>query len=242
MFKLYHPDYPTYRQLRGVCILIDGIIGVGKSTLGKSLEQFLKSIGISARFYGEYVNARLLEQYISDMKKYAYPFQMIMLCRRFEIYRDAKRFAAAGGVAIIDRNLLGDYAFAFMQHKKGNITDEEWTIYTDMYKLENVEQPDYILFLDCGAETALRRTRRRGVESENSYTLQYFDDVKSAYEEVYNQMYIAHPLTRYVCIDWGTDVNGLSVSTDSTNENSHEPNTVLPEKVCKYVLDRLIEK
>lgn len=240
MFSSYHELYPVFRQLRNTTILIDGIIGVGKSTLGKSLEQFLNGIGIPSKFYGEYVNPRLLSQYISDMKKYAYTFQMVMLTRRFEIYRDAKRFASSGGVSIIDRNLLGDYAFAYMQYKKGNITEEEWKIYTDMYRLENVDQPDYVLFLDCGTETALRRTRRRGVDSESSYTLQYFEDVKKSYEDIYNELYTECPLIKYVCIDWGTDVNGLNISIDS-EENNHTPNATLPDDVCKFVLQRLIE-
>ena len=79
MFQSRHPLYDTYRPLIGSSILLEGSIGVGKSTVGKSLEKFFKNIGLKARFYPEYVNEPLLNQYISDMNKYAYSFQLIML-------------------------------------------------------------------------------------------------------------------------------------------------------------------
>ena len=82
-----------YESLRYGIYTIEGIIGVGKTTLGKSLEKFLNERGIKTKFYPEYVNKDLLDQYIKNMKQYAYSFQLVMLFKRLEIYREAVRFS-----------------------------------------------------------------------------------------------------------------------------------------------------
>ena len=126
MFSPRNEDYDTFKSLKGGVFTIEGVIGVGKTTVGRSLEKYLNDIGIRANFYPEYVNKELLAQYIGDMKRYAYAFQMIMLCKRIEIYRDAERYADTGGVALIDRSIIGDMTFAKMQYDNGNFTKDEW--------------------------------------------------------------------------------------------------------------------
>src|SRR5687767_9035911 len=112
MFTNRDPNYDKFKSLKGGVFTIEGIIGAGKTTLGKSLEQFLNECGIKTRFFPEYINKDLLSQYIGDMKRYAYSFQLIMLCKRIEIYRIAEAFASTGGVALIDRSIIGDMSFA----------------------------------------------------------------------------------------------------------------------------------
>ena len=46
------------------------------------------------------------------MKTYAFSFQMVALQDRFEIHRQAFEFASKGGIALIDRGIYGDMAFA----------------------------------------------------------------------------------------------------------------------------------
>lgn len=43
-----------------------------------------------------------------------------MLCKRIELYRTAERFAAIGGIALIDRRIIDDITFARMQRDNGN--------------------------------------------------------------------------------------------------------------------------
>src|SRR5579862_286850 len=154
MFTDRHPNYNRYRSLRGGMFVIEGTVGAGKSSLGKSLTKYLNDIGIETRFFTEFVNEDLLQQFISDMKKYAYPFQVILLQKRIETYRRAEEYTKTGGVAIIDRSLIGDMTFAKMHVDAGNISADEYQVYLKLIEKEKLPVPIACLFLQCDIMTA----------------------------------------------------------------------------------------
>lgn len=203
MFADRHPDYNKLKSLKGGIYTIEGIIGVGKTTLGRSAERYLNNIGLKAKFYPEYINKDLLAQYIGDMKRYAYSFQMIMLCKRISIYREAERFAETGGIALIDRSIIGDMTFARMQKDNGNFTEDEWNIYLSLMKQEIQLTPTASLFLRCSPQTSLDRVKIRGIEAEISgYTIEYMTQLHDAYETSIN----ACTNVRHIIIDWNMSV------------------------------------
>ena len=184
MFSERHPDFRQYQSLIGSVILLEGLVGVGKTTVGYSLEDYLNKIGLKAKFYCEYVNSELLNQYISNMSKYAYCFQLVMLTKRFEIYSEALRFTEQGGIAIVDRSLIGDYTFAMMQYQNGNFTHDEWLVYQNMFRQQQQLAPTCCLFLNCDPEISLNRIKNRGFISEiKGYTLKYINDLLQCYHK-----------------------------------------------------------
>lgn len=184
MFASRNLLYNEFKSLKCGVFTIEGIIGVGKTTLGRSLEKFLNDNGIAAKFFPEYFNKDLLSQYISDMPKYAYSFQMIMLCKRIEIYREAERFASTGGVSLIDRSIIGDMTFARMQRDNNNFTSREWDIYLSLMKQEIQLTPTASLFLKCSTDTSLFRVKKRSIQAEiDGYTPAYMDQLRQAYEK-----------------------------------------------------------
>lgn len=199
MFASRPQHFEKYRALRGSIIPLEGGIGHGKTTLGKSMVHFLESIGLKAKFYPEYFNKQLLDQYLSNMKQYAYTFQLVMLSKRIAIYREAEEYAQTGGIAIIDRSILGDMTFARMQRVKGFITETEWNIYYDMLLQEVQLTPSVTIFLDCTTKTALSRINKRGIKSEiNSYDVDYMNDVHDAYMESMKDSINV----RHIMVDW----------------------------------------
>lgn len=198
LFKTHPAEYYQYRRLRGSIIALEGLISAGKTTLGKHIESYLNGINIPCRFFPEYVNPDLLDQFIKNMKKYAYSFQMIMLCKRIEIYRQALEFSKLGGVAIIDRSLWGDMTFAKMQHRQGNISDEEWDCYCSMVKHEIMIEPDVMIYLDCNIETSMARLKNRGNRNEvNGYSSEYLKTLDDTYKEEFQKW--KHSL---IVMDW----------------------------------------
>ena len=194
-------DYKKYRKLRGTIYALEGSVGTGKSTMGRSIEKKLQDSGLKAKYYPEYRNNLLLNQYLKDMKRYAYSFQMFMLMKRLEIYRDAYKFSLKGGISIIDRSLLGDRTFARMLHIMGYITDEDWLVYNDVLLSEAYPEPDCIIYLDCKPEKSYSRMVSRGIESETtSYTLDYFKSLNDAYMESIEET--SHSVR---IIDWNND-------------------------------------
>ncbi len=193
-------DARKFRSFRGQIIVLEGLIGVGKTTLGHSLETYFKKIGLKARFFPEFKNEQLLGQYINDMDKYSYTFQIAMLMARIETYQQAHEFSEQGGISIIDRSLPGDYTFASMQKSKGRFTKDEWQVYNSLIP-RGLPEPNCIVMLECSPENAFKRMQKRGELAEVSgYTLEYFQELDTHYQETFLQ--INHPI---VSINWNVD-------------------------------------
>jgi deoxyadenosine/deoxycytidine kinase len=183
MFTTRHPDYEKYRRLTSGVYTLEGGIGAGKTTLGNALVQHLTVVGLEAKFFPEYVNKPFLNQYIADQWKYGFAFQLLTLCKRISIYKEAKAFAATGGIAIIDRSIIGDKAFAKMLKDDGKINEAEWNNYLGMMRDEIQLTPSASIFLECTPDTSMERVKKRGIESEiKGYGVEYMRKVRSAYE------------------------------------------------------------
>ncbi len=184
--------------LRGHVITIEGLIGAGKSTLGRTLVAYLKGLGLEAKFYSEFVHLPLLEQYIGNMEKYGYGFQIIMVKERLRIYKIASEAAKKGIIAIVDRCMLGDIAFAKMLYDQGIIKEDEWKVYLSLIKREKIIEPSLTVYLNCSAGEAYRRMVSRSNDAEvGGYTLEYFKRLEKSYEQIIYG--VKPPLRR---IDW----------------------------------------
>jgi len=229
LWKSEGENIRKFRSFRGNIIILEGLIGVGKTTLGYSLEAYLNQIGLSAKFFPEFKNVGLLKQYINDMKRYAYTFQIAMLMARLEIYRQADAFAKTGGISIIDRSLPGDYTFAKMQKEQHRFTNDEWLVYKRLIPL-NLSEPNCIVMLNCDPIVAFERMKTRGEKSEISgYTLEYFQQLNTYYQQTFND--ISHPI---IIIDWNKSRQCI---VDGSNVNRF-----LDIETCQYVLNAIWKK
>lgn len=171
------------RNLNGMILIIEGNISSGKTTLGKRIEKYFNLEGYNCKFFEEYRNKDLLDQYICDMKKYAYSFQIFMLNRRIQTYREAIEHTKLGGISVIDRSIMGDWTFCKFQVKKGNITKDEFNVYESIIKSENIITPHFILYLDCDLERCMNRIKQRNITSEiKGYNIDYLNDLSNEYE------------------------------------------------------------
>lgn len=224
LLKKKNSHYHKFLKFTGHVITIEGIVGAGKSTFGKSLEKLFNSAGLRAKFFPEYKNIPLLDQYITDMKKYAYSFQLVMLMKRIETYRIAHEFASQGGISIIDRSLVGDITFARMQVAKGNISPQEFLIYENVIRSEEIFEPDITVYLEASTDTVLKRIKERGIESEiNGYSREYLDTLKENYEIVLSG------IDNVVHIDYNSNIE-LQTSADEKS---------VPEQVVISILEKI---
>ena len=222
--------------LRGHVITIEGLIGAGKSTLGRSLVQYLTNIGLDAKFYSEFVHLPLLEQYISNMSKYGYSFQIIMVRERLRIYRVAMEAADRGEISIIDRCMLGDVAFARMLHQQKILSDDEWSTYLSLIKKDEIIEPSLTVYLDCSAKEAFNRMLSRSNQAEvTGYSLEYFEHLEKSYQEIISA--INPPLIK---VDWEiprqTKMN-LDIAT--MNGSLHNNKSSLHDDDCRSVLSEI---
>lgn len=193
--------------------MLEGLIGIGKTTLGRSLKNFLEKEGFKVKFFEEIINPSLLNLYLSDMKKYAFSFQSIQIIERMNIHRQASQFAETGGIAIIDRGIYGDMAFAQMQHQKGFFTDEEWQTYRSIITGSDLIDPHCIIHLRCHPDTSINRTSKRGISSETTaYDYTYMSELDNAHVRSISDF--SGPV---YSLDWNDDSkveNGILGSTE----------------------------
>lgn len=187
-------------EIHSPVIILEGNISSGKTTLGNRLVEYLNYNGYNARFFEEYRNDELLNQYIYDMKRYAFPFQLFMLRKRIQIYKEAYNFSDNGGISIIDRSIFGDYAFCKCQLKSGNITIEEFHEYESILKSEALIRPHLIVYLDCDTSTCSERIKKRGIKSEiDGYDEKYLHNIEENYKDVITEHII--PFHKFIIID-----------------------------------------
>lgn len=193
-------------QPAGSITIIEGSIGVGKSTLVRSLASHAtkhKKNQWCVVMLEEIVPS-LLDLYINDMSRYAFPFQVIVARNRCELMRSAIAEARNGAVVFVDRGLPGDMAFAQMQHSQGKFLDSEYKVYLDMIADAHpdfvpfeivpgtplkestiTDVPVTVVYLESDPVVAFARMRKRANACEvTGYTLDYFRQLHDAYERI----------------------------------------------------------
>ena len=205
-------------------VAIEGGVGVGKTTLGNSLARYIREHESweLKNFYPEPFNQKMLEQFLSDPKKYAYAFQLYMLNRRQTIYALAK---VSNNDSIIDRSLAGDYVFASVQHKKKNISDVEFEVYQQIFEEFAPYEPNVIVYLKTTTDSAMSRIKSRDRNGECVYTVDYLDELSQEYEHTLKTKY---PNTKIHYIDW------------SSHQELKEG--YLPDEVCENILSLIFNQ
>jgi deoxyadenosine/deoxycytidine kinase len=176
-----------------VVIIIDGVVGAGKSTLSTKLSEKL-NIPI---FYELQNNSTmsLLESFYSDKKRWSFALQIHFLNERFKMIKEIHK----KGCGILDRSIFGDRIFASMLHEDGYMSNVEFGTYTTLLDnmLEHVKNPDLLIYIDCDLETALDRIRIRGREMEQSVDVKYWNRLNEKYQEWYSN----YDLSKKILID-----------------------------------------
>ena len=149
-------------------ILVEGTIGVGKTTIAKKIAQIL-----NLRPLLEPVDTNpYLERFYKDMKRWAFPMQMELLLRRYSMHKLASFEAISGSQfngVVLDRGLPGDRVFAKLAYLNGNIHPLEWNTYERAYEMFSTEvrPPNLLIFLDIDPRFAKERLEGRDRKAED---------------------------------------------------------------------------
>lgn len=197
---------PLAKFRGGKIVCIEGNIGAGKSTVCKLMKEYLESNGIETVMYPEPFNQKMLEQFLSNQWKYAYPFQLYMLTRRQVCFVQALQQKKEGKCCIIDRSLLGDYVFATVQLELGNMSKDEFEIYKDVYESFHEFKPDLTIFLEADVDVVINRIVKRNRNSEDKYNINYLNVVNNVYKREIT-LQLGSPTTApYVSVwNWNED-------------------------------------
>lgn len=163
-------------------ILIEGQIGVGKTTIGTIVEE---RFGIP--LYRELANPdtlALLDLFYADKQRWAFTLQIHFLNERFRMIKEIFR----NGGGILDRSIFGDRIFAEMLHADGDMNDQEFNTYSTLLDnmLEHTQKPQLLIYLDCSVDTAMERIKVRNRGLESGIPRDYLENLNSRYLDWYD--------------------------------------------------------
>ncbi|MBN1964158.1 MAG: deoxynucleoside kinase [Anaerolineae bacterium] len=164
-------------------IAIEGVIGVGKTTLARLLQPEL-----SAQIVLEVFEENpFLSRFYEDRARYAFQTQIFFLLSRYQQQRS---------LAMAARPLVSDYIFAKdALFARLNLAGDELAMYERVHEAlaEQIEMPDLIVFLRADTDTLMQRIALRDRPYERAMERDYIDSLRRAYE-AYFATYTASPV------------------------------------------------
>lgn len=167
-------------------IVIEGPIGVGKTSLALRLSERLR-----AHTLLEQPEANpFLERFYRDSARYAFPTQLAFLFQRIEQLADLGRRNLFAEAFVADFLLEKDALFASL-----TLADDELVLYRRIYANLSVQAaaPDLVIYLDASPASLLARIADRGRPMEVSISEAYLEQLCEAYTRFFYQ-YDAAPL------------------------------------------------
>ena len=151
-----HPDY----------IVVEGPIGVGKTTLAKRLA---KSFNTELMLELATENP-FLPRFYSDPKKVALPTQLFFLFQRAKQIESFRQKDLFRPIQVSDFFIEKDRLFA-----SGTLDTDELNLYQQVYDRLTIDNhtPDLVIYLQAPTETLLRRIMTRGYDYEKAINHDY---------------------------------------------------------------------
>lgn len=198
-------------------VIIEGNIGVGKSTFAKELSAALEALDVSAEYLpepDETTNPFLAQYYAecdavkagkAERVPTAYKMQLHLLHQRFKTTRYAQAAALAGkGWFILDRSYYGDLAFARVQKDLGYFEPAECESYLDAHRnmREFLEMPTASIFLKATPECCLNRIKTRARGCEVGIELSYLERLSAQIDVLREEL---KTRGRVIELDWNAE-------------------------------------
>jgi len=169
-------------------IAIEGVIGVGKTTLARLLQPAFDSELLLEVFEEN----PFLSDFYSDRERYAFQTQIFFLLSRYHQQR-------RGVKAILDsgKSLLSDYTFAKDSlFARINLKGDELEMYKRVHEAlaEKIIMPDLLVYLRADTSVLMQRIAFRDRSYERNMESSYIDELNQAYEEFFSHPYDGTPI------------------------------------------------
>ncbi len=168
-------------------IIVEGPIGVGKTSLARRLGEHLE-----AELLLEQPETNpFLSRFYQNRERYALQTQLFFLFHRLDLLRDLAQPELFPRTVVSDFLLEKDPLFAAL-----TLNEDEYTLYRQIYdrvSLPASVAPDLVIYLQAKPETLVSRVRKRGIDMERKISDDYLMLLGESYTRFFHN-YDAAPV------------------------------------------------
>ncbi len=159
-------------------LAIEGVIGVGKTSLVRLLQLRFEAAGLLEVFEEN----PFLSSFYGDRTRYAFQTQIFFLLSRYHQQRRAVPEALQRGALIADYTFAKDALFARI-----NLEGDELELYSNLHQAlaEKIPVPDLVVYLRASTATLMQRIARRDRPYERQMEAAYIDQLNRAYDDFF---------------------------------------------------------
>jgi deoxyadenosine/deoxycytidine kinase len=159
-------------------IVIEGPLGVGKTTLA---EMLVEKLNAQAVLEDVEENPFLLRFY-ENPNKYAFQTQVFFLLRRYNQASEISQLDLFNRITISDFLFDKDSIFG-----RVNLNENEYWLYDQLFQMlkKRITPPDLVIFLQSKTEVLVERIRRRNRKYEKSISTKYLERINQAFNEFF---------------------------------------------------------
>jgi len=164
--------------------LVEGNMGVGKSTFLKLINQHLPEVKILTEPKDNWMTQihgqSLLDNFYKNPKRWAYTLETLAMIYRVKDHvREQEKNEPS---LIMERSVYsGHYCFAPNDLELGYFTDIEWIIYNkwaDFLVHQKCKAPNGFIYLKADPEVCIKRVKKRNRNCEKNVTLSYIKQIE----------------------------------------------------------------
>lgn len=159
-------------------IAVEGVIGVGKTTLTTLLSRVYNAKAILEDVDGN----PFLEYFYEESERYAFPTQIFFLLSRYNELRKLTNRELFTKRILADYIFDKDKIFAYI-----NLDQKERALYDKIHNLlyRDIITPNLIIYLQANLDTIMERIKKRGRNYEKGISEEYIKLLIQSYNEYF---------------------------------------------------------
>ncbi|MDX9993257.1 MAG: deoxynucleoside kinase [Anaerolineales bacterium] len=163
-------------------IAIEGVIGVGKTTLARLLQPQFENAELLLEVFEE---NPFLSDFYGDRARYAFQTQIFFLLSRYR-----QQNSTVPAILETGKTLLSDYTFAKDSlFARINLKGDELTMYHRVHEAlaEKIPLPNLTVYLSASVDTLMARIALRDRSYERAMERSYIAELAAAYDDFFAQ-------------------------------------------------------
>ena len=191
-------------------IAIEGAIGVGKTTLAKTISNTMKC----QTLFEDYADNPFLKKFYDENQSNSFSTQLYFLLKRID---QSEKINRTNDMLISDFYFGKDELFA-----KLNLSELEFEMYNSIRKKLNFipPLPDLIIYLQASTDILIERIKKRGLDVKKNKKKKYIESVNDLYMKHFHE-YTSSPV--------------LIINTSNVNINDQNDYQLLIEEISSDI-------